>query len=117
MILSTQTKNMVRIISYSALSIPHHRYLHATAPCMKAHVPREPEQKKKICEMHLMDQRLNQTANELMIKVNIIEPLHKIYLHTLFSSFKLLRDITILLSSSICLLNVRRGSSSCKKED
>uniref|UniRef100_A0A2P2LCW4 Uncharacterized protein n=1 Tax=Rhizophora mucronata TaxID=61149 RepID=A0A2P2LCW4_RHIMU len=33
---------------------------------------------------------------------------------TLCSSFKLLLDIMILLSSSICLLNVLRKSSSCK---
>jgi hypothetical protein len=35
---------------------------------------------------------------------------------TLCSSFKLLLDITIFLSSSTCLLNVLRRSSSCKQQ-
>lgn len=54
---------MLRIISYSALSIPHHQYLHATAPCMKAHVPREPEQKKIAKRISWIRDRIKQQMN------------------------------------------------------
>ena len=99
-------KTCVFIGSYFVLSIWRHRCSLGTSLCIITRFPQVPG--KKVLKVN--DYENNHKLTPLLYKRINLD------MCTLSISFKLLRDTTILLSSTSCLLNTARTSSSCTKK-
>lgn len=116
--------------TYSALLRSRHPHLCAVSPRMTARVPREPAIQMNMNWWWFKHVSFQDNPGYWIKRLLSCSPSHEssqitrsvkvghfeTRSYTLCNSCKLLRDMIILLSSSTCLWNVRRTSSSCKKQ-